>query len=170
MDALMYLKKILYYLFSQKLKCALKKHMQKTGFPGWFGGSGQAFRVLREEGKSERELSPQRKEGEWARRESASWSSAGRKQKQVQRGAKTPCWVPELPRLFLHFHHTLWGSGSNHMPRGDLGAMKMLSSPRSPVPFDNWNFTGEVDETSLWWNHGTWSRYRYEKGEGGLGQ
>lgn len=38
--------------------------MQKPSVPGLFGGSGQVFRVLKEEGRGERELSPRRKEGE----------------------------------------------------------------------------------------------------------
>lgn len=164
-------KKILHYLSSQKLMCVLKKHMQTTVFlvcleaQDRFSGSSRKKGEMRDSFLYGERMGGG--EPEWCQ---PPWSSAGRKQKQVQRGAKTPCWVLKLPRLFLHFHHTPWGSGSDPMPKGGLGAMKIPSSPRSPVSFDNWNFTGEVDETRLWWNHGTWSRYRYEKGEGGPGQ
>lgn len=52
----------MHYLSSQKLMCVLKKHMQ-ISFPGLFGGSGQIFRVLKEEGRDERQLSLRRKDG-----------------------------------------------------------------------------------------------------------
>lgn len=93
-------KKILYYLSSQKLMCVLKKHMQ-TSFPGLFGGSGQVFRVLKEEGRDERELSLWRKDGGWARMESASLEFCWQKAETGTAGCKDTLMGAGTSKAFL---------------------------------------------------------------------